>query len=80
MHQQSSAHRRTGTTEHREMRECRSCYGCGTVVHDVEYSEATGELVQEVVGCPICHGAGEVSVYLYPKRGRRPDVVAGDDL
>ena len=67
----SSAHRCKETTEHREVRECRSCYGCGTVVADVEYSAATGELVEEVLSCPICHGAGEVSVYLYPKRGRR---------
>ena len=63
-------HQRESSGE-RELRECRSCYGCGTVVEDVEYSYATGELVEEVMTCPICHGAGEVSVYLYPKRSRR---------
>ena len=53
---------------HYEQRECRSCYGCGTVVEDATYDPMTGELVQEVMDCPSCWGSGEVSVYLYPRR------------
>ena len=53
----------------REIRECRSCYGCGTVVEDVEL--ASGEVVAESMTCPICRGSGSVSVYLYPKRRSR---------
>ena len=50
-----------------EMRPCRSCYGCGEVVADVEYDATTGELVQAIADCPICKGAGSVSVYVYGK-------------
>jgi hypothetical protein len=37
-----------------------------------EYDFATGELVQEVGGCPTCTGSGAVPVYLYVKPRRRP--------
>jgi DnaJ-class molecular chaperone len=55
--------------EPREDRECRSCYGAGVVVEDVELM--TGEVVTEAMTCPICKGVGVVSVYLYPKPRRR---------
>ena len=54
-----------GKREAREVRGCRSCYGSGSVLEDAEYSPETGELVQAVVDCPRCGGAGEISVYLY---------------
>jgi DnaJ-class molecular chaperone len=54
--------------EPREQRECRSCYGSGQVVEDVELM--TGEIVAESMTCPICQGSGTVSVYRYPKRRR----------
>lgn len=50
--------------EQREARECRSCYGAGMVTEDIETSYCWYEAVQSE--CPICHGSGEVSVYLYP--------------
>ena len=55
--------------EQLETRECRSCYGTGWVLADVEYNPATGELVQENARCFICGGADTVSVYVYG-RGR----------
>ncbi len=60
----SSAPTRSSTTH--EKQECRWCYGRGAVTQDVEYSYAIGWLVVEPMACPICKGAGEVSVYLYP--------------
>jgi hypothetical protein len=56
--------------EDREVRECRSCYGSGTVLEDAEYNAQTGELVQLICECPICEGVGWVSVLLYaaPRR------------
>ncbi len=56
--------------EDREVRECRSCYGGGWVLEDAEYDPTTGELVQTSAPCPICGGAGSVSVFRYraPKR------------
>ena len=51
--------------EDREVRECRSCYGSGSVLEDASYDAQTGELVQTICVCPICFGRGEVSVYLY---------------
>ena len=54
--------------QEREMRECRSCYGSGSVVEDATYDPTTGELVQEITDCPICRGAKVVSVFLYPRR------------
>ncbi len=51
--------------EDREVRECRSCYGSGSVLEDAEYDPTTGELVQASCSCPICEGAGSVSVFLY---------------
>ena len=53
--------------EQRELRECRSCYGSGAVVEDAAYDFETGELVQAVADCPICGGAGSVSVYRYAR-------------
>ena len=49
----------------REVRECRNCYGSGSVLEDAEYSAQTGELVQVICECPICGGVGSVSVFLY---------------
>jgi DnaJ-class molecular chaperone len=49
----------------REVRECRSCYGSGSVLEDAEYNIETGELVQVICECPICEGVGSVSVFLY---------------
>lgn len=56
---------RTGQrdSEERETRDCRSCYGGGVVTDDVETSFCQFEAVQST--CPICHGTGEVSVWLY---------------
>ena len=61
---------RPHTPREREVRECRSCYGSGTVLEDAEYNPETGELVQASCSCPICKGAGSVSVFLYaaPRR------------
>jgi hypothetical protein len=53
----------------REERECRSCYGAGVIVEDVELK--TGEKVAQPATCFICRGAGVVSVYLYPKPRQR---------
>ena len=53
-----------------EVRECRSCFGCGEVLLDAEYDPASGELVQVLAPCPVCRGVGSVSAYLYAK----PDV------
>jgi hypothetical protein len=50
--------------EDREVRECRGCYGSGTVLEDARYSAQTGELVQVICECPICGGVGSVSVFL----------------
>ena len=56
--------------EDREVRECRSCYGSGSVLEDAKYSAQTGELVQVICECPNCGGVGSVSVFLYaaPRR------------
>jgi len=53
-----------------ESRECRSCNGFGLVLLDAEYDFESGELTQESTECPICHGGGSVSIYLYsvPRR------------
>ncbi len=56
------------TREDRETRPCRSCRGSGQVVEEAEYDATTGRLMQVIGDCPVCEGAGEVSVYLYPKR------------
>ena len=53
--------------ERREDRPCHSCHGSGTVVQDATYDFKTGELIQAIGACPICHGAGRISVYRYPK-------------
>ena len=53
--------------ERREDRPCHACYGSGAVVQDVMYDFETGELIQAIGVCPICHGAGRISVYRYPK-------------
>jgi DnaJ-class molecular chaperone len=53
--------------ERREDRPCHSCYGSGTVIQDATYDFETGELIQALGACPICRGAGEISVYRYPK-------------
>jgi DnaJ-class molecular chaperone len=53
--------------ERREDRPCHSCHGSGAVVQDVMYDFKTGELIQAIGVCPICRGAGEISVYIYPK-------------
>jgi DnaJ-class molecular chaperone len=53
----------------REVRECWSCYGSGSVVEDAEYSAETGELVQVIGECPICGGVGTISVFLYAAPG-----------
>ena len=60
----------TQQTENRETRPCRYCQGPGTVVEDAQYDSISGELIQVVSTCPICHGAGEISVYRYPKARR----------
>jgi DnaJ-class molecular chaperone len=62
-----SVARNPRTITSRERRECRSCYGSGVVVEDAAYDFETGELIQVIGVCPICHGAGEISVYCYPK-------------
>jgi hypothetical protein len=62
---------RSGREASRQMRECRSCLGSGTVALDAEYDAETGELVQEIADCPICEGAGKVSVFLYAVPRRR---------
>ncbi len=49
--------------EQREVRECRSCYGCGQVTEDREVAYGWFEAVQSE--CPICKGTGTVSVFLY---------------
>jgi hypothetical protein len=54
--------------EDREVRQCRSCYGSGSVLEDAEYNAGTGELVQVICECPICGGVGSVSVFLYAAR------------
>jgi DnaJ-class molecular chaperone len=51
----------------RELRDCRSCYGTGHVVEDVEVSGGVYEAVSAI--CFICKGSGTVSVYLYPRKG-----------
>jgi DnaJ-class molecular chaperone len=53
--------------ERREVRPCHSCYGSGTVVQDATYVFETGALIQTIGVCPICRGAGEISIYCYPK-------------
>jgi hypothetical protein len=57
--------------EDREVRECRSCYGNGSVLEDAEYNAQTGELMQVICECPICGGVGSVSVFLYAAPRRR---------
>ena len=49
----------------RERRECRSCNGFGLVILDAAYDFESGELTQESIECFICHGSGQISVYLY---------------
>ena len=56
--------------ERREDRPCHSCYGSGAVVQDATYDFETGELTQAIGVCPICRGAGDISVYCYPKERR----------
>lgn len=51
-------------SEDTEIRECRSCYGGGQVLEDVFVAYQWTETVAST--CPICKGAGEVSVWLYP--------------
>ena len=59
---------RSGSSEERrEDRPCHSCYGSGAVVQDATYDFETGELIQTIGVCPICNGAGRISVYRYPK-------------
>lgn len=53
----------------REVRECRSCYGSGSVLEDAQYNPETGKLVQVFCECPIYGGAGSVSVFLYAAPG-----------
>lgn len=48
-----------------ETRECRSCLATGWVMVDVAYDPSTGELTEEAARCPICKGAGTVSIFLY---------------
>jgi hypothetical protein len=59
--------------EGREVRECRGCYGSGSVLEDAEYRAETGELVQVICECPICGGVGSVSVFLYAAPGEASD-------
>ena len=67
---QSGVKRENASSREREDRQCRSCYGAGSVLEDASYDARTGELVQAICECPVCEGAGSVSVYLYssPRR------------
>jgi DnaJ-class molecular chaperone len=62
MQDKSTAQSAQSLEEH-ETRECRSCYGCGSVLDDVFVAYEWTETVQSL--CPICHGSGRVSVWLY---------------
>ena len=59
----SSASSAQSAVQTHEVRECRSCYGAGEVTTDVEVAFEWYEARIDV--CPICHGSGEVSVFLY---------------
>jgi hypothetical protein len=59
--------------EVREVRQCRSCDGSGTMLEDAQYSVKTGELVQVICACPSCGGVGSVSVFLYAVPGEVSD-------
>jgi hypothetical protein len=58
--------RSDSSEERRENSPCHSCYDSGTVVQDATYFFETGELIQAIGACPICHGVREISVYCYP--------------
>lgn len=63
MNKASLAHSAQSSPEETEIRECRSCYGAGSVPVDVEVAFQWYEVRSET--CPICEGSGVVSVWLY---------------
>lgn len=69
MDKQSLAHSaQSPPEEQREIRECRSCYGAGEVLKDVEVAFEWYEVRADT--CPTCQGTGKVSVYVYPHTRR----------
>lgn len=68
MDKQSVAQSAQSPEEHKT-RECRSCYGAGSVPEDMEVAFQWFEV--RSVTCPICEGSGEVSVWLYVHARRR---------
>lgn len=50
-------------SEEHEQRACRSCLGAGVVTEEREIAYCWWEVFQSQ--CPICKGAGTVSIFLY---------------